>query len=87
MNRRIGVLGAMVLVPGAGFAIDAENFPPFKAVDMDHDGLLSRDEVQAAIPEVLAVFSRADANMDGQLTPAEYETALRMLSPQPGSPS
>ena len=85
MNSRMAVLGAMLLVSGAALAIDAENFPAFKAVDTDHNGLLSREEIQVAIPEVLAVFSRADANADGQLTPAEYEIALRMLSLPPSS--
>lgn len=83
MRSRIGVLCAMLLLSGTAFAIDAVNFPMFKAVDTDHNGLLSREEIQVAIPEVLAVFSRADANGDGELSPAEYEMALRMLSPLP----
>jgi hypothetical protein len=44
-----------------------------------------REEIQIAIPEVLAVFARGDANGDGQLTPAEYKTALRILSAPPSA--
>src|SRR5262249_54346313 len=65
MDRKIGLLGAMLFVSGTVFAIDPENFPTFKAVDADHNGLLSREEIQIAIPEVLAVFARADLNADG----------------------
>jgi len=85
MNRKISVLGAVLVVPAAAMALDPIEFPAFKAVDTDNNGFLSRDEVRVAIPEVLPLFSRVDANMDDQLSPAEYETALRLLSTPPSS--
>jgi hypothetical protein len=85
MNRKNSVLGATLLVGGAALAGEATDYPTFKTIDRDNDGYLSRDEVRAGIPEVLAVFSRVDANMDGQLSPAEYEAAIRLLTTPPSS--
>ena len=85
MNWKISVLGAMLFVGAAAFAGEATDYPTFKTVDTDNDGYLSRDEVRAAVPQVLALFSRVDANMDGKLSPAEYETAVRLLTTPPSS--
>ena len=77
MHAKIEIVVAALLVPMAALAGEA---PDFKTLDRNKDGYLSRDEVKAGIPEVLAVFDRVDSNRDGKLNPAEYEMALRVLA-------
>ena len=62
----------------AGAAVAAE-VPDFTAVDKDRNGYVSRDESRA-VPEVLELFSRVDANQDGQLSAIEYSEAIKLLS-------
>lgn len=79
MNAKSKLLTAMLLVPLAALAAEA---PPadFKTIDRNGDGYLSRDEVQAVVPQILAVFDRVDGDKDGKLNPAEYDAALRILA-------
>jgi hypothetical protein len=62
----------------AGAAVAAEA-PDFTAIDKDRSGAVSRDEARA-VPEVLELFSRVDANKDGQLSAIEYAEAIKLLS-------
>ncbi len=56
------------------FAVSAfAGAPTFKALDTDQNGMLSQGEAQAAgISKEL--FVKADANVDGKLSPKEYAT-------------
>ncbi len=62
----------------AGAAVAAEA-PDFTAVDKDRSGAVSREEARA-VPEILELFSRVDANQDGQLSTVEYAEAIKLLS-------
>lgn len=46
-----------------------------KAADTDANGLLSREEVQAAMPGLAARFDTIDADRDGNITLAEMQAA------------
>jgi hypothetical protein len=46
----------------------------FARYDVNRDGVVSWDEAQAD-PELVSVFTRADADGNGVLTPAEFQTA------------
>ncbi len=62
----------------AGTAVAAEA-PDFTAIDKDRSGAVSREEARA-VPAVLELFSRVDANQDGQLSIVEYADAIKLLS-------
>lgn len=68
------VLTATVLGGNAGQAREPGRFPDrmFDRIDADHDGVLTRSEVQAARSRM---FDRLDADRDGALTAAEAEAA------------
>ena len=72
----LGLLAAM-LAPMQVFAQDGvkttERLDNFRKLDADGDGWVSKAEA-AARPEVAAGFSKADANRDGRLSFAEFET-------------
>jgi Ca2+-binding EF-hand superfamily protein len=65
----------------------------FKAFDANHDGFISKDEMQkgsvALAQQVLAtrgqrmqaLFAKADANHDGKLSPAEFAGAFPKFAP------
>jgi Ca2+-binding EF-hand superfamily protein len=68
---------AALLAPMQVHAQDNLNTPErldtFRKLDTDGDGWLSKAEA-AARREVAAGFSKADANRDGRLSYAEFET-------------
>jgi Ca2+-binding EF-hand superfamily protein len=68
------VLAATVLGGDAGQAREPGRFADrmFDRIDADHDGVLTRSEVQAARSRM---FDRLDADRDGALTAAEAEAA------------
>jgi hypothetical protein len=68
------VLAATVLGGDAGQAQEPGRFANrmFDRIDADHDGVLTRSEVQAARSRM---FDRLDADRDGALTAAEAEAA------------
>jgi Ca2+-binding EF-hand superfamily protein len=43
----------------------------FDRLDTNHDGMISREEAQAD-PDLIIIFVDADADKDGQLSPAEF---------------
>jgi Ca2+-binding EF-hand superfamily protein len=67
-------LAATVLCGDAGQAQEPGRFADrmFDRIDADHDGVLTRSEVQAARSRM---FDRLDADRDGALTTAEAEAA------------
>jgi len=50
---------------------DSQNDALFVALDKNHDGFLSETEANDEVRD----FDRADANGDGRLDPAEFDTA------------
>jgi Ca2+-binding EF-hand superfamily protein len=52
--------------------MDAAN-KKFKALDLNHDRHISRDEARKD-PELLKRFASADTNGDGQLDQAEFQS-------------
>ena len=62
--------------PGAGFGHRAgAMFERLKAADTNGDGVISREEAQAALPGLAANFDAIDANKDGNITYAEMQAA------------
>lgn len=49
----------------------------FEAADIDHDGLLSRDETAKGLPHLSRHFDAIDTNHDGKLSIAEIAQFLR----------
>lgn len=49
----------------------------FAAADTNHDGFLSRDEVQKGMPRMADHFDEIDADHDGQLSTAEILAYLK----------
>lgn len=49
----------------------------FEAADLDHDGLLSRDETAKGFPHLSKHFDAIDVNHDGKLSTAEIAQFLR----------
>ena len=67
---RILAFAALFGLSSAGIALAAT------AADTNGDGLLTIDEVQAAMPEVsVDAFNAMDTNADGSLDAAEVEAA------------
>jgi hypothetical protein len=60
-----------------------ERLDTFRSIDADGDGWVSKAEA-AARREVAAGFQKADANRDGRLSFAEFETIALNRSDQPG---
>lgn len=90
------LLGGLLLAASAGIAFAQQSAPAatpaprqsiearmkarFDAADADHDGYLSRDEVQKSLPHLASQFDAIDANKDGKLSPDEVKAAAgRMM--------
>jgi len=52
-------------------SVDAQGFIPFKDIDSDHNGYVSRVEARSVVI-VENAFDSADANRDGLLDSGEY---------------
>lgn len=69
--------GGMVAAPLVASAQDA---PSFADVDTNIDGVISEDELLAAMPDLTAdAFALADVNGDTVLSTDEYETMAAMM--------
>ncbi len=81
MKQLVGMIALALCVVSIGVWAEAEDLAVaqdpmvFKKLDVDQDGLVSRDEAQSIIGLVQS-FDSADANQDGQLNPAELADAL-----------
>lgn len=61
---------------GAGYGKrGAGAFERLKAADTNADGMISREEAQAALPRLAENFDAIDANKDGQITFEEMRNA------------
>jgi hypothetical protein len=63
----------------AGFYVREEARPMWVKADTNRDGYLSRPEVYAEDPQLLAGFDAADVNRDGKLNLGEFEILLISL--------
>lgn len=63
----------------AGFYLREEARPMWVKADTNRDGYLSRPEVYAEDPQLLAGFDKADINRDGKLDLGEFEILLISL--------
>lgn len=79
-------LAATVLGGDAGQAQEPGRFADrmFDRIDADHDGILTRSEVQVARSRM---FDRLDADRDGVLTAAEAEAARSQARARPAGRS
>ena len=89
--RNLVIVAALGGIYSAGIAVAAETSTPPTAeqraerearmkarwdkLDINHDGKLSREEVQQGRPKLAEHFGKVDANGDGQLTPLEMREA------------
>lgn len=89
MKPLIYVLGALFLFT-AGTASAQEDIiidsfdnaaweAEFNAADKDGDGRLSRDEAEAANPNIAAEFDNIDTDKDGYISPEEDKAALKNM--------
>ncbi|HEX4943135.1 MAG TPA: hypothetical protein VFV55_02210 [Usitatibacteraceae bacterium] len=74
--------------PGAGFGPGGgyghrggAMLERLKAADTNSDGVISREEAQAALPGLAANFDAIDANKDGNITYAEMQAARGTFGP------
>lgn len=89
--RNLVILAALGGTYGVGTAVAADaSVPPtaeqraerqarmkahWEKLDVNHDGTLSREEVQQGRPKLAEHFAQVDTNGDGQLTPLEMREA------------
>ena len=86
-NKRFFATAMALLVAGmwfsgsanAGFYLPEEARPMWVKADTNRDGYLSRPEVYAEDPQLLAGFDKADVNRDGKLDLGEFEILLISL--------
>jgi hypothetical protein len=93
-TQRVGSAGAQTLLGtflgllGSSDTSQSED-SLFAAIDMDHDGFLSREEVESALQkngallteDLKAIFDAIDLNHDGKLSRDEFHKAAgRMIT-------
>jgi Ca2+-binding EF-hand superfamily protein len=76
MSKILPMIATATLFIGA--AATAAEQPTFSEVDKNKDGYVSREEASMA-PDIMKLFATVDANHDNQLSPTEYENALKQL--------
>lgn len=69
---------AAAMPASAGYLRD-EIKPMWTKVDLDADGFVSKTELRAEDPRLVAGFRRADLNRDGRLDLREFELLLISL--------
>lgn len=73
------VLGGAAATASAGFYRIEEIKPLWIKMDLNGDGYVSREELQAQEPRMIKRFRRADYNHDGKLDLREFELLLISL--------
>jgi Ca2+-binding EF-hand superfamily protein len=71
------LLGLQPSVYAASSGTDARLSAQFRKADADHNGMLSRAEVQRGVPWLAKHFDAIDVNRDGQITPDEIRAWRR----------
>ncbi len=77
-------LVAVLVAAFAGVAQAAGGSAVFQALDADHDGFLTRDELRAH-PRLLLKFDAIDTNRDGRISDDELQAWHAAHLRQPGS--
>lgn len=57
----------------------AQMLERLKAADTNGDGVISRDEANAGLPQLARHFARIDTDKDGRITMQEFEAAMKGL--------
>lgn len=70
---------AVTAMPAAAGYLRDEIKPMWTKVDLDADGFVSKTELRAEDPRLVAGFRRADLNHDGRLDLREFELLLISL--------
>jgi hypothetical protein len=74
--RGLPFVFALAALAAAPAGVTAEK-GRFGAADADHNGLLSRAEVERSLPRLARRFDELDGNRDGNLSPAEVRASGR----------
>ena len=71
-------LAFLLLSSTAAFGQTPDRHPLFDRMDANHDGYLTKDEVQKQFPKFTdEMFQQADTNHDGKLSVAEWQAFAR----------
>lgn len=70
-------LGGCAMAGGNRRQMAQKSEQRFDAADSNHDGYLSRDEVQSGMPRIAEHFDEVDTDHDGQLSKAEILAYLK----------
>jgi Ca2+-binding EF-hand superfamily protein len=77
------MLARISLVLLAGLALPAAAADRYAQIDADGDGVLSRAEVERALPRIAPEFERIDRDGDGRVSRAELAAYLQPAKSRP----
>jgi len=74
----IALASLMALSAGLASAQTPDHHPLFDKMDTNHDGFLTKDEIQKKFPKFTdEMFKQADTDHDGKLTVAEWQAFVK----------